>query len=66
MCGYSMSTIWTFDGVENKHDIYWGEDCMKKFCVSLREHAMERIKFQKNWMMPLTQNKFKSYLNRRN
>ena len=29
-CGYSMSAIWTFDGIENKHDVYRGEDCMKK------------------------------------
>ena len=21
-CDYSMSTIWTFDGLENKHDVY--------------------------------------------
>ena len=30
-CGYSMSTIRTFDGIENKHDVYRGEDVMKKF-----------------------------------
>ena len=34
---YSMSTIWTFDGKENKHAIHRDEDCMKKFCDSLRE-----------------------------
>ena len=37
-CGYSMSTIWAFDHIENKHTLYRGEDCMKKFCTSLREH----------------------------
>ena len=29
-CGYSMSTIWTLDSIENKHEIYRGEDYMKK------------------------------------
>ena len=37
-CEYSLSTIWTLDIIENKYDIYKGEDCMKKFCKSLREH----------------------------
>ena len=25
-CGYSVSIIWTFDGTENKHDVYRGVD----------------------------------------
>ena len=36
---YSMSTIWAFDNIENKHNLYCGEDCMEKFCDSLGEHA---------------------------
>ena len=35
-CGYSMSTICAFDGMENKHDVCRGKDCMKKFSKSLR------------------------------
>ena len=23
LCRYLMSTIWTFDGIENKNDVYW-------------------------------------------
>ena len=38
-CGYSMSTIWAFDNIENKHTLYRGEDCIKRFTTSLREHA---------------------------
>ena len=38
-CEYSMSTIWAFDDIENKYTLYRGEDCMKKFCSSLREYA---------------------------
>ena len=30
-CGYSISTIRTFDGVEKKHDVYRAEDCIRKF-----------------------------------
>ena len=50
----SMSTIWTFDGKENKHDVYRNEDCMKKFCGSLREHELKIINFGKKKMIPLT------------
>ena len=38
-CGYSMSTILGFDHIENKHTLYHGKDCVKKFCDSLREHG---------------------------
>ena len=46
-CGYSMSTIWAFDDIENKHTLYRGKDCMKKLCKSLREHAKNIIDFGK-------------------
>ena len=52
-CEYAMSMIWAFDGIENRRHVYRGEDCMKKFCVSLRERAMEIINFEKEKMMPL-------------
>ena len=39
LCEYSMSTIWTFDHIDNKHSLYRGKDCMKNFCESLRKHA---------------------------
>ena len=35
-CRYSMSAIWAFDNIENKHSLYRGEDCLKKFCSILR------------------------------
>ena len=34
-----MSNICAFDSIENKHSLYRGEDCMKKFCSSIREHS---------------------------
>ena len=55
-CGYSMSTIWAFDHIENKHTLYRGEGCMKTFCTSLREHATYVINFEKKKMLQLTKN----------
>ena len=50
-----MSTIWTFDNIENKHSLYYGEDCMKEFYVSLKEHAADVINFEKKKTLPLTE-----------
>ena len=49
-----MSTILTFDNIENQHILYHGEDYEKKFCISLREHATNVINFEKKKMLPLT------------
>ena len=54
---YSMLTIWAFDNIQNKHTIYFKEDCMIKFCSFLREHARNVIKFEKNKMSLLRQKK---------
>ena len=45
--GFSMSTISSFRSIENKHDVYRGKDCMRKFSEFLREHAMKIINFKK-------------------
>ena len=45
--GFSVSAISSFRSIENEHDIYSGKDCVKKFCESLREHAMEIINLKK-------------------
>ena len=37
---FSMSTISSFKSIQNKHDVYSGKDCMKKFCESLRDHGI--------------------------
>ena len=42
-----MFTILLFISIENKNDAYRGKDYMKKFCESLREHAMKMINFKK-------------------
>ena len=45
--GFSVSTISSFRSIENKHDVYRGKDCMKKFYESLRKHAIKIINFKK-------------------
>ena len=52
-CRYSMSTIWGFDHIEDKHTLYPVKDCMKKLHESLREHAKSIIDFEKEKMLPL-------------
>ena len=61
--GYSMSTIWEFDHIENKQTLYCGKDCMKMFCESLREHAKNIIDFEMKKMSPLPKEELKSYQN---
>ena len=43
---FSMSTISSFRSIENKHDVYRGKDCMKKFCEFLRKYAVKIINFK--------------------
>ena len=45
--GYSLFTHCLFDKTKNKLDYYRGEDCMKKFCKDLREHATKIINYEK-------------------
>ena len=52
--GYSLFTHCSFDKTKNKLDYYRGEDCIKKFCLNLREHATKIINYEKKKMMPLT------------
>ena len=41
--GYSLFTHCSFDTTENKIDNYSGKNCMKSFCLNLREHATKMI-----------------------
>ena len=45
--GFSMFIISSFRSIENKHDVYRGKYCMKKFCEFLRKCAMTIINFKK-------------------
>ena len=48
-----------FDNIELKHTLHRGEDCMKKFCTSLRKSFTNVINFEKNKMLPLTKKELK-------
>ena len=59
--GFSMYTISSFRSIENKHDVYRGNDCMKKFCEFFREHAIKIINLKK--MKVLTKEQQESHKN---
>ena len=50
--GYLIFTHCSFDKSKNKLSYYRGNDCMKKFCKDLREHATKIINYEKKKMMP--------------
>ena len=50
--GYSLFTYSSFDIAKNKLDYYRGKNCMKNFCLDLREHATKTINYEKK-MIPL-------------
>ena len=52
--GYSLFTPSSFDTTKNKLDSYRGKNCMKNFCLDLREHATKIISYEKKEMIPLT------------
>ena len=56
-----MPTILGFKHIRNKHTLYRGKDCMKKFCESLKEHATRIIRFKKKKILPLTNKELKSH-----
>ena len=39
--GFSMSTISSFKDIGNKHGVYRGDDCMKKFLWTLKREWNE-------------------------
>ena len=60
-CKYTMSSIWAFDHRENRHILYRGKDCMKKFCTFLREHAENIINSEKKKMLPINKEELKPH-----
>ena len=45
--GYSLFTQYSFDTTKNKLDYYRGKNCMKNFCLDLREYATKIINYEK-------------------
>ena len=63
--GYSIFTSCPFDESKNKINYYRGDDCMKKFCKDLREHAMKIINYEKKRMVLLTAEKNNIIINKK-
>ena len=51
--GYSLFTNCSCDTTKNKLSYYRTKDCMKNFCIDLREHATKIINYEKKEMIPL-------------
>ena len=45
--GYSLFTHCSFDTTKNNLDYYRSKNCMKKFCLDLKEHATKKINYEK-------------------
>ena len=54
LSNYSLFTHCSFDTTKNKLDYYRGKNCMKNFCLDLREHATKIINYEKIEMIQLT------------
>ena len=59
--GCSIYTNCSFDKSNNKLSYYRGEDCMKRFCKDLKDHATKIIDFKKKTMIPLTKEEEDNY-----
>ena len=59
--GYSIYTNCSFDKSNNKLSYYRGEDCMKRFCKDLKDHATKIIDFKKKTIIPLTKEEEDNY-----
>ena len=51
---YSLFTHCSFDTTKNKLDYYRSKNCMKNFCLDLKEHATKIINYEKKEMISLT------------
>ena len=49
-----MFTHCSFDTTKNKFGYYSGKNCMKNFCLDLKEHATKLIDCERKEMTPLT------------
>ena len=59
--GYSLNLVSSFDSKENKHNVYRGRDCIKRFCSDLKELATKIINYEEKEMIPLTDSENKFY-----
>ena len=63
--GYSIFTHCSFYESKNKLNYYRDDDCMKRFCKDLKEHATKIINYEKKNMIPLTKEEKEDYNNQK-
>ena len=63
--GCSLFTNCSFHSEENQPDCYRGKVCMERFCKKLKENVIKIINYEKKEMIPLTDEKNKSYKKQR-
>ena len=56
LCGYSITTCYSYDKTLNKCSYYRGPDCVEKFSQELQKILNDRIYFEEKPMLPLTDN----------
>ena len=64
----SGSLLFTYspsDNTKNILDHCSGQDCMKKFCKDLKEHAAKIVTYEEKEMIPLTYKKNSFYKNQK-
>ena len=59
LSGYSLFTHCSFDTTKNKIDYYRRKNCMKNFCLDLKQDATEIINYEQKEMISLTKKKEK-------
>ena len=52
--GYALSLISSFDKTKNRHNVYRGKGCIKRFCSDLKGLGTEMINFEQKDMISST------------
>ena len=60
-----MYTHCSFDNTKNKLDFYRGEDCMKKFSDSLKDHLSKIITYEQKELIKLTEEEYENHKNQK-
>ena len=60
--GHSLFSHCSFDKIKNNLDSYRGKNCMKIFCLDLREHVTKIINYEKKEMIPPTKEEKRAHL----
>ena len=63
LCGYSLTTCYSYDKTLNNCLYYRGNDCMVKFSHDIRKIFNSQIHFEEKPMLPLTDDEKALYIN---